>query len=478
MRSLTGGSIPFFLLLLAIPGSPARGEPALSSRLGLTDAVEQALASNLDLAARQRALDADREQIGLERAALLPQVDLGARTQVIDSERSDSDRGHSPERSVNVGAKVSQVLYDEADWASYQIQQHTYDEQTQQLTDFRLGIVQDVADAFLELARALELTGIQEHNRELTARNLETTRARVATGYSSQRELLRWESQLAKNDQSVVQARTEALVSQFELNRVRNRDREGAVDPVPVTLDEHGFFYARPDIVEAISEPEVSRRLRDVLVRVGLRRSPSIAALDAAIAAEKRLVTANERSFWTPSLTLSAGVEHLADSGNASSEFDDFEETEWGARASLAFPLFEGGGKLSRLRQSRDTLSSLRLERRSAIETVDEQIRSAIAQSSGSHAIVGFAAREEDAARQNYEFVNDGYVLGVVSILDLLDAQAQLLAAQVGSVEARYDFFEDLIAAERALAFYPFLEPESEVEQALTRIERDLRAGP
>jgi outer membrane protein TolC len=191
MRSLTGGSIPFFLLLLTLPGVPAHGEPPSTSRLGLSEAVQEALASNLDLAARQRALAADREQIGLERAALLPQVDLGARTQVIDSERSDSDRGHSPERSVNLGAKVSQVLYDEADWASYQIQQHTYDGQTQQLIDFRLGIVQDVADAFLELARARELTGIQEHNRELTARNLETTRARVATGYSSERECCR-----------------------------------------------------------------------------------------------------------------------------------------------------------------------------------------------------------------------------------------------------------------------------------------------
>jgi outer membrane protein TolC len=262
---------------------------------------------------------------------------------------------------VNLAAAVSQVLYDEADWASYRIQQHTYEGQTQQFIEFRLEVVQDVADAFLELDRNRALTRIQESNRELTARNLETTRARVATGYSSERELLRWQSQLAQNDQSVTQARTQALVNQFELNRARNRDREEGVEPLPMEVDAYGFVYAREAIVRAIAGPEADRKLRDLLVRIGVGRSPSIAAIDAAIAAEERLVTANERSFWLPSLTALAGVDHLADSGNASAGFDDFEETEWIARADLTFPLFEGGSKFSRLRQSREQLSGLRL---------------------------------------------------------------------------------------------------------------------
>jgi len=479
--SWAAGRLATFFCLLALavvplPAWSAPGEPTetpVPSRLGLTKAVLQALRANLDLAARQRALEADREQVDIERSALLPQIEIGARAQLIDSERPDSDRGFSSERSASVLGGLSQVIYDENDWASYEIQRHLYDGQSQQLIEFRLEVVQDAAESFLNLDRSLALTQIQATNRELTRRNLEATRARVATGYSSQRELLRWQSQLASNDQALTNARTEALVDRFELNRVRNRPREEPILPKPVSIEEYGFVYARPAIAKVISKPEGDRRLRDLLVRLGITRSPVIAALDAEIAAEERLLTADKRAFWIPSLVFSAGVDHLVDNGSAS---NNFNLTEWGLRGTLSFPLLEGGAKVSRLRQSRDTLSSLRIERRSAVQTVGEQIRAAFARASGAYANIDFAGRQEETARRNYEFVYDAYDLGVTSILDLLDAQSQLLSGRLGSVNALYDFYEALVAAELALAYYPFLESAREVESFLDQVEIDLRS--
>jgi outer membrane protein len=471
MRFLTRKlSLAASLWLAVLPAAPVLGQSAPPERLGLEQAVEQALASNLELAARTRALEADRRQIDNERAALLPHVGVGGRAQVIDTKRSDDSRGNNAQRALIVAAGVDQVLYDEDDWATYRIQEHTYEGQTQQFRDFELGLVQQAADAFLELDRNRALLEIQQRNRELTASNLETTRARVATGYSSERELLRWQAQLAQNDQSVTLARTRVLVNRFALNRVRNRAREEAVDPRAVDLDAYGFVYANETIVQSIAAPEGDRKLRDTMVRIGAERSPVIAELDADIAAEERLLTANERSFWMPTLTAQAGVDHVATS---SSTTGDFEQTEWIARVNLAFPIFEGGARFSKLSQSGERLSGLRLARRAAVESVDEQVRSGFAQASGSFANIGFAARQEGAARKNYEFVDEGYVLGVVSILDLLDAQSQLLDARVGAVNARYDFLADLVAAERALGFYPFLERGEEVE-VLATIERQL----
>ena len=138
------------------------------------------------------------------------------------------------------------------------------------------------ANTFLELERARAILDIQERNRELTARNLATTKARIAAGWSSEREVLRWESQLAMNDTDIVRAHTQVLVNRFELNRVRNQPTEAPIAPLPVRIEEYGFVYARERIAEAISEPEGDHRLRDLLVRVGLDRSPELAALDAA----------------------------------------------------------------------------------------------------------------------------------------------------------------------------------------------------
>ncbi len=470
-RSLRS-SAALWLLAISLPVSAG----AADTELGLAEAVRQALESNLDLAARRRALEADREEIGVVRSALLPQITTGARGQVLDDDRSDDARGNNREESFLVAAGLEQVLYDETDWANFSIQKQVYAQQVQEFDAFRLGVVQDAADAFLELDRSRAVLAIQRENREVTRRNLETTRARIAAGWSSERAILRWQSQLAANDGDVRSAEVLVLRSRFELNRVRNRPPESPASPLPATVDEYGFVYARAPVAEAIVAPEADRRMRDFLVRVGLARSPELAALDASIAAAERQLTANQRAFWVPSLSLAAGVDHLVNDGNQSGS--SFNATEWGVQGLLEFPLLEGGAKFSLLRQARETLASLRTDRRATALSLEESIRATFAQASGSYANVDFARRQVEAARRNYELVDASYVLGVDSILDLLDAQNQLLTGELAAVNARYDFLEDLVAAERELALFPFLESPTDVESLLNGVERELGVWP
>lgn len=441
-----------------------------TAKLDLRDAVRGAIAANLDLAARRRALAADREEIGVARSSLLPQVDLRAKSSLIDSERSDDGRGSVTKKATTVGAKLSQVLYDDQSWAGFRIQESVYEGQRAEYEAFEHGVTQDAATAFLELDRSTILLSVQERNRALTARNLETSRARIAAGYSSEREVLRWESQLAGNDQSVVEARTAVLTSRFELNRVRNQPAEAGVDALPATIEEYGFVYARPELVAAISSAEGDHKLRDYLARMGLARSPELAALAAAIEAAERDQLSRERAFWVPTLTFGAGVSHL----EAHGDVPDFNKTEWGLGLALDFPLVQGGAKLSYLDQSREGLKSLGLQRRSTAQQVDQTVRATFAQASGGYTKLGFARTQESAARRNFELVAESYKLGVASILGLLDAQAQLLGAEEAVSNAHYDFLEDLVAAERALSFYPFLAPEPEVEAILDDLERQI----
>jgi outer membrane protein TolC len=447
---------------------------AAAPEISLPDAVHQAIASNLELVARRQALAAARQEIGLARSALLPQVGLGARAQVLDSDRSDAARGNNKEKSVLLAAGLSQVLYDEESWAGFAIQKHVYDGQVEELESFQLAVIQDAAEAFLELDRAQRVLGIQQRNRELTRRNLETSRSRIAAGWSSDREILRWDVQLATNDTDVRAAQVLVLQNRLELNRVRNLPPEAPASTLPATVDEYGFAYAREAIAEAVVAPEADRRMRDFLVRVGLRRSPDLAALDASIAAAERRLTASRRALWLPSLSLGAGIDHLTNRGTG----DDFNQTEWGMKGEITFPLFQGGAKFAGLEQARETLASLRTDRSATVQTLERSIRSAFAQASGVFESVGFARRQSAAARRNFELVDASYRLGVASILDLLDAQSQLLTAELNLVNTSYGFLEDLVAAERQIAFYAFLEPPSEVEALLDELEQELGTRP
>jgi outer membrane protein len=459
------------------PGLDESGVGLAGAKLGLADAVRQTLAANLDLAAQRSRLAAQEEEIGVVRSNLLPQIDLGARAQLIESDRSNSDRGSTTEESAAVAAKLTQVIYDEMDWANYTIQKHVYDGQRAQFDAFEQGVIQEAANAFLELDRARAQLDIQQRNRELTASNLETSRARIAAGWSSEREVLRWESQLAMNDTDVVNARTQVLVNRFELNRVRNLSAETAIAPLPVGIEEYGFVYAREGIADAIAKPESDHRLRDLLVTIGLSRSPELAQIDAAIAASERLLSANKRAFWVPSVSAAAAIDHLAASSSGSSA-PDFEATEWGVGATLIFPLVEGGAKFARLRQTGEALSGLRIQRRATGQSVDQSIRAAFAAASGAYHNIDTARRQEAAAQRNFELVDESYVLGVASILSLLDAQAQLLSANLAVTNSIYAFLEALIDAEKEMALYSFLEPDAEMTALLDRIERQVQSKP
>lgn len=448
---------------------------AADEAISLADAVRQVIGSNLDLLARRRALAAAGEEIGLARSALLPQIDVGARGQFLDSDRSDSARGNNKEESLLVAAKLTQSLYDEASWAGFDIQKHVYGRQVQEVAAFELELIQTAAEAFLELERSERVAAIQLSNREITRRNLGTSRARIAAGWSSDREILRWESQLAGNDTAVRAAQVKMLQNRFELNRIRNLQPEAAAAVLPATLAEYGFVYAREAIARSIVEPEADRQMRDFLVRVGIRRSPDLAALDASIAGAERQLASSRRAFWVPTLTFNAGIDHLAtdtDSG------DDFNETEWGVQGVITFPLFEGGAKLASRDQALQVLASLRTERRATAKTLSQSIRSAFAQASGSFETLSFARRQVEAARRNFELVDASYILGVDSILDLLDAQQQQLSADLSMANATYDFLEDLIAAERQISFYAYLESPADTEGLLKELELALGRPP
>jgi outer membrane protein len=474
-------SAALWLLAAALPVvgivdvvNAAAGVP--ESKLSLTEATRQALDANLDLAARRRALEADREQIGIVRSVLLPQVTIGARGQLIDNDRSDSTRGNNRTESFLMAADLNQVVYDETAWADYSVQKHIYAQQVQEFDSFQLGVVQDAADAFLELDRARAVHDVQLRNREVTRKNLETSRARIAAGWSSDREVLRWESQLAANDSDVISAEVLMLQSRFELNRVRNLPPEETTAPLPVTIDAYGFVYARAAVAEAIASPATDRKLRDYLVRVGISRSPDLAALDASIAAVERQLTASERSFFVPSVSVAAGIDHLINNGNASGA--DFNETEWGLQGLITFPLVEGGAKIASLRQAREALASVRTNRRATALSLEQSIRAALAQASGSFAQIDFVRRQVAAARRNYELVEASYVLGVDSIIDLLDGQNQLLTADLAAANAHYGFLEDLIAAERQIALFPFLETVGDMESLVDDIAQALAVRP
>ncbi len=89
----------------------------------------------------------------------------------------------------------------------------------------------------------------------------------------------------------------------------------------------------------------------------------------------------------------------------------------------------------------------------------------------GSFASIRLSREAAEAAANNLELTIDGYSRGVVSILDLIDAQNAALASDLGAANAVYEFLIDLMDVERAVGRYSFFMDDAEIDDLLNRLD-------
>ncbi|UCC85495.1 MAG: TolC family protein [Gemmatimonadota bacterium] len=84
---------------------------------------------------------------------------------------------------------------------------------------------------------------------------------------------------------------------------------------------------------------------------------------------------------------------------------------------------------------------------------------------------IGLSRDAADAARNNFELVQDSYSRGAASIIDLLDAQNTALIAELRAANAIYDFLIQLMNVERAAGRFDFFTSAEERDAFFDRLD-------
>jgi outer membrane protein TolC len=215
------------------------------------------------------------------------------------------------------------------------------------------------------------------------------------------------------------------------------------------------------------------RIYRDFVAEEGLKSAPELQAFDASISAQERILTSTKRAFWLPSFSAQGQVsEILAEGGEGQRGDSSLDDTDWRAGVFATFPLFEGGGKFATVKRASEELSRLQLQRQATAERVEQRIRDALHQAGASYPNIRLSRAAAEAASKNLDLVTDQYERGVVSIIDLLDAQNRALTAEQSAENAVYDFLVDWMNVQRAAAQFDFFITPAEREHYFQRLER------
>jgi NodT family efflux transporter outer membrane factor (OMF) lipoprotein len=378
----------------------------------LTALVQHALANNSDLGISAGRVREARGNVRAVSAALLPTLDVALAG---GSSRSVSGIGtplnqnyYEPLAQVNYEVDLFGRLADQKSAArsAYLASEAAHDAA-------RLSIANAVAssyiallglDARLEVARAT-----------LTARSdsLRLAKSRVDRGYSPQLEL----DQARAEYQAAVQ-----IIPQAELAIARIEDSLSQL------TGDTPHAIARGAKLESLAVPGVPAGLPSEL----LARRPDIAQAEYQLAAADKSLSAARKRFL-PRLTLSAS------GGVAVSDALVDPITLWSIGGSILAPLFEGGRLTGATEAAAGQRDQAAFAYRRATLGAFREVEDALAGVKRLDEQAAAAAAQRDALQEVLRRATNRYKEGYSPYLEQLDAQRQLLASQLGLVQARTD---------------------------------------
>lgn len=443
-------------------------------QLTLEQAVRESLRANLDLQSQDRVVAAGREDVFLALSALLPQTSVAVGYTRIDAGRAGFQ---GAEETTTASATAQQVLFDQALIANVFIARSGLDALDEAREQVRQDVILGTAQGFLDVLRAQTTFDVQRSNLEVTRANLTLARTRNELGAAAAGEVLRWEAEEANASRSVVDARAALQNQRIAFNRFLNRPLAEPFDPVPVDLMDLAYVFADPRVAPLLEAPFQFERVADFLVAEAMQFAPELAVFDARIQAQRRTLRSRQASFASPTIGLRAEIDRLlADSGVGEGARLGGDHN-WSVGVEASIPITEGGGRVFDLRQIREELSQLRIDRRGEALRIEERVRIAANASAASFIAIELSGDAARASAENLELVTESYARGALNVIDLVDAQDAAFAARQQADNAVYDHVVDLLELQRATGRVEFLAPGDDRDSSVRRLLDFLQTG-
>ncbi|MCY1670267.1 TolC family outer membrane protein [Novosphingobium sp. SL115] len=279
------------------------------------------------------------------------------------------------------------------------------------------GVFSEVVAAYMDVIRDAAIVGLNRNNVEVLQVNLTATSDRFEIGDVTRTDVAQSNSRLAlaRGDQRTA-----------EVNLMSSRERYiQVVGKAPVDL-------APPPPLPGL--PATA----DDAVDFALENNPDlIAARERSKAAGYDVKVADAAKKPTLSLTTTGSYQAFQGTFPATGQSLRQGVTTGQAGLNLSVPLFQGGGPAAQTRQAQ-ARESAALEQEIGIERqVIASVRSAYASWQGANEIITMNQTAVDAAALSLEGVRAENTVGNRTILNILDAEQELLRAQVQLVAAR-----------------------------------------
>lgn len=271
-------------------------------------------------------------------------------------------------------------------------------------------VLLDAATAFMDVIRDTALVGLQETNVKFLTEQVRAARDRFNVGEGTRTDVAQAEARLQLAISQVNSARAQVNASRAVYRQVVGVEPKKLTGSLPIEKFIPKAIGAAIDVAQN-KHPAILAGLHNV----------DVASFNVKVAEGELLPQANLQASVSRSVTPQTG-------------------TLWANNAqigvSVTVPLYQGGAEYARIRQAKEDLGTARIQ----LDVTRDQVRQAAVASFGQYEATGAsvvaAKAQVDAARLALNGVIEEQRVGQRTTLDVLNAQAELIDAQVNQVTA------------------------------------------
>ena len=400
--------------------------------VNLMQVYELALKNDAELAAAQASFKAAEEAVPQSRAALLPTINLTAQT--ADNRRSMLESGPIAGGRTNNwnthgwSASLNQPLFNLASWFNFERAGYLTDQASVSLAIVQQDLILRVAEAYFNVLLAQESLATTVAEERALEGQLEQTQQRYNVGLIAETDVLEARAAYDASRVARIQADNQVYVAREGVRTLTNTSIEKME-----TLDK-SMPVATP--VPAIVEEWVTTAIAQ-----NLNLDASRKGIDAA-GSQLRA----SRSGHAPTLNAVASYSHDVGPGSRINGTDGSNFVSSGKTNDTVFglqlnvPIFSGGFTQSKVREAGYKLEESQMNYDLSLRTVSANTRNLYNTVNADSQRIDARCRAIESSSSALRATESGYEVGTRNIVDVLNAQKTLYAAQRDYLQARYEF--------------------------------------
>jgi outer membrane protein len=405
---------------------------AKQKELTVDDSVRNALENHPSIKSAREKVGAQAAVLRQQFAAYYPTISLNSQYQ-----RSNQSGGTGvsqvPNDFVQISPAFNFVLYNFGKReGAVQSARETLSATQYNLKTTADTVVLGVKQAYYSYLQAIALVRVREEtvrDRDLIVRQAQ---AFFDVGTRAKIDLVRAQSNLFSAQSDLIAAQNTMRVAWATLKNAMGLPDipEQAVASIPAAQVENFAVTSFPlNLVESKSQAYTIR--------------PELLSFDAQLRAQDQTIATNRRGHL-PDIILDANEawRHTSnDNPTTKNNLPLFPlQPSWLVKLSLNIPIFDGFRTTNKVDESVRTYYSIKAQAEQQKQQVALEVEQGYANAGSAQERIKATREAEQAAKENLELANGRYQVGVGSIIEVTDAQALYVTAEVDYVNSLYNY--------------------------------------